>query len=158
MIQILPALALMLLLGCSSEQVKIDQHQLASDNAARGILFLKSNAEQQSVITRSSGLQYKILKAGTGAMPTQQSNVTVHYRGTTIDGHEFDSSYARGTPMIFQTNRVIAGWTEALQLMKEGAKWQLFIPEKLAYGERGAGDAIGPRETLIFEVKLLKVH
>lgn len=158
MIKLFPALILTLLLGCSAEQQGASRHQLAADNAAKGKLFLKSNAEQHGIVIQTSGLQYRVLKAGTGETATQQSNVTVHYRGTTVDGREFDSSYARGTPMIFQANRVIPGWAEALLLMKEGAKWQLFIPEYLAYGERGAGSAIGPRETLIFEVELLKVH
>ncbi|ATX82615.1 FKBP-type peptidyl-prolyl cis-trans isomerase FklB [Mariprofundus ferrinatatus] len=148
----------LLLIGCSSEPAKPFDPQLASDNAAKGAAFLQHNASAEGVITLPSGLQYKVLRAGSGISPALQSNVTVHYRGTTIDGREFDSSYSRGNPMIFQTNRVIPGWTEALQLMKEGAQWQLFIPENLAYGARGAGDAIGPNETLIFEVELLKVH
>lgn len=148
----------MLLIGCSSEPPKPYNHQLAAENAAKGTAFLQHNATQDGVITLASGLQYKILRAGTGKSPALKDHVTVHYRGTTIEGREFDSSYARGNPMIFQTNRVIPGWTEALQLMKQGAKWQLFIPENIAYGARGAGDAIGPKETLIFEVELLLVH
>lgn len=148
----------LLLIGCSSEPPKPYNHQLAAENAAKGTAFLQHNATQDGVITLASGLQYKILTAGTGKSPALKDHVTVHYRGTTIEGREFDSSYARGKPMIFQTNRVIPGWTEALQLMKQGAKWQLFIPEEIAYGARGAGDAIGPKETLIFEVELLLVH
>jgi len=146
------------LFACSSEAPKPYNHQLANENAAKGSAFLQNNATQDGVTTLPSGLQYKILRAGEGATPGPRDHVTVHYRGTTIDGREFDSSYARNNPMIFQVNRVIPGWTEALQLMKKGAKWQLFIPEKLAYGARGAGDAIGPKETLIFEVELLLIH
>ena len=104
-----------------------------------------------------SGLQYKVLKEGTGKQPEKSDTVSVHYKGTLIDGKEFDSSYKRGEPAEFGVTQVIKGWTEALQLMKEGAKWQLFIPAQLAYGERGAGDLIGPNETLVFEVELLKV-
>lgn len=148
----------LLLIACSSEPPKPYNHQLAAENAAKGTAFLQHNATQDGVITLASGLQYKVIKAGTGKSPALEDHVTVHYRGTTIEGREFDSSYSRGKPMIFQTNRVIPGWTEALQLMKQGAKWQLFIPENIAYGARGAGDAIGPKETLVFEVELLLVH
>jgi len=148
----------LLLISCSSEAPKPYNHQLAAENAATGSGFLEPNATQQGITTLPSGLQYKIIKAGEGANPGSRDHVTVHYRGTTIDGTEFDSSYARGDPMIFQVNRVIPGWTEALRLMKVGAKWQLFIPEKLAYGARGAGDAIGPKETLVFDVELLLIH
>jgi len=148
----------LLLIGCSSEPPKPYNHQLAAENAAKGIAFLEKNATKEGVITLPSGLQYRVIKAGDGATPSLKDHVTVHYRGTTIDGTEFDSSYGRGNPMIFQVNHVVPGWTEALQLMKKGAKWQLFIPENLAYGARGAGDAIGPKETLIFEVELLLVH
>src|SRR5690606_17261370 len=109
------------------------------------------------VKTLPSGLQYKVVKEGGGKSPKATDTVSVHYRGTLIDGTEFDSSIKRGEPAEFPVNRVIPGWTEALQLMKEGAKWMLYIPSHLAYGERGAGGAIGPNETLIFEVELLKV-
>ena len=148
----------LLLIGCSSEPPKAYNHQLATDNAAKGTAFLQNNAIQEGIVVLPSGLQYKVLRPGTGKSPALKDHVTVDYRGTTIEGREFDSSYARGKPMIFQTNKVIPGWTEALQLMKVGAKWQLFIPENIAYGARGAGDAIGPKETLIFEVELLLVH
>lgn len=149
---------LLLLSGCSSEQPKPYDYELAAANATKGAAFLEQNSSKEGVVTLASGLQYKVLRAGTGISPSLKSNVTVHYRGTTIDGKEFDSSYARGNPMIFQANRVIPGWTEALLLMKEGAKWQLFIPAPIAYGARGAGNAIGPNETLLFDVELLKVH
>ncbi len=130
---------------------------IAAENAAKGSAFMEANAKQPGIVVLPSGLQYKILREGNGPSAHSDSNVTVDYRGTTIDGREFDSSYARGKPMIFKANRVIPGWTEALQLMKVGGLWQLFIPEKLAYGERGAGAAIGPKETLVFEVELLNV-
>jgi FKBP-type peptidyl-prolyl cis-trans isomerase FklB len=120
--------------------------------------FLALNAEKEGVIVRPSGLQYRVIKEGTGAKPGLHDKVTVNYRGTLIDGTEFDSSYKRGKPAHFQLNRVIKGWTEGLALMQEGAKWELFIPPELAYGERGAGQLIGPDETLIFEVELIKVN
>ena len=105
-----------------------------------------------------SGLQYRIVAEGSGKTPKSADTVTVHYRGTLIDGTEFDSSYSRGKPATFGVNRVIAGWTEALQLMKEGARWQLFIPPDLAYGEKGAGSKIPPNSSLIFDVELLSVQ
>jgi FKBP-type peptidyl-prolyl cis-trans isomerase FklB len=106
----------------------------------------------------ASGLQYKVIKAGTGKKPKINDSITAHYRGTLIDGTEFDSSYRRGQPATFPVSGVIPGWTEALQLMEEGAKWQLFIPPNLAYGERGTGDVIGPNATLIFEIELISVQ
>ena len=105
-----------------------------------------------------SGLQYKVIKAGTGKKPKLTDTVTTHYRGSLIDGTEFDSSYKRNAPATFQVMGVIPGWTEALQLMEEGGKWQLFIPSNLAYGERGAGANIGPHATLIFEVELISIQ
>jgi FKBP-type peptidyl-prolyl cis-trans isomerase len=119
--------------------------------------FLEKNGKLDGVVTLESGLQYKIIKAGEGASPKADSTVQVHYRGTLLDGTEFDSSYKRGEPASFPVNGVIAGWTEALQLMKEGAKWQLVIPAKLAYAERGAPPMIPPNATLIFDVELLKI-
>jgi FKBP-type peptidyl-prolyl cis-trans isomerase len=110
------------------------------------------------VMTTASGLQYEVLASGTGKSPTATDKVTVHYRGTLTDGTEFDSSYKRGQPAVFPVNRVIPGWTEALQLMKEGDKWRLTIPPQLAYGERGAGRLIPPNSTLVFEVELIKVN
>src|SRR5205823_7796016 len=109
------------------------------------------------VKTTTSGLQYKALKEGSGAPPKATDTVVVNYRGTLVDGTEFDSSYKRGEPATFPVNRVIKGWTEALQLMKPGSKYQLFIPASLAYGERGAGQTIGPNATLIFDVELLSI-
>ncbi|MDX2480322.1 MAG: FKBP-type peptidyl-prolyl cis-trans isomerase [Desulfuromusa sp.] len=119
--------------------------------------YLAKNGAQEGVVTLGSGLQYKIITAGTGASPKVDSNVQVHYRGTLLDGTEFDSSYKRGEPATFPVNGVIPGWTEALQLMKEGAKWQLVIPAQLAYAERGAPPMIPPNATLIFDVELLKI-
>ena len=118
--------------------------------------FLAANTVKKGVVTLPSGLQYTILADGTGKMPVSSDTVTVHYRGTLISGEEFDSSYRRDTPASFPVTGVIAGWTEALQLMKEGAKWQLFIPPELAYGERGPG-SIGPNSMLIFEVELIEI-
>jgi FKBP-type peptidyl-prolyl cis-trans isomerase FklB len=120
--------------------------------------FLAENKKKEGVQTLPSGLQYKVIKAGTGKKPKLTDTVTTHYRGTLIDGTEFDSSYKRGKPATFPVNGVIRGWTEALQLMEEGAKWQLFVPSSLAYGERGAGQTIGPHATLIFEVELILIQ
>lgn len=125
---------------------------------ALGEKFLQENATKEGVVTTASGLQYKVLTEGTGKSPKATDTVLVHYAGTLINGTEFDSSYRRKEPIEFPLNRVIAGWTEGVQLMKEGAKFRFFIPSKLAYGTRGAGRDIGPNETLIFEVELLKVR
>ncbi|HEX8310262.1 MAG TPA: FKBP-type peptidyl-prolyl cis-trans isomerase [Chthoniobacteraceae bacterium] len=130
----------------------------AQDSAATGEKFLKENAAKEGVKTLPSGLQYQVLREGTGKSPKATDTVETHYRGTLINGTEFDSSYKRNESAEFPVNRVIKGWTEALQLMKEGAKWKLFVPSDLAYGPRGTpGGPIGPNETLIFEVELLKV-
>lgn len=119
--------------------------------------FLEANKMKKDVITTASGLQYKIITEGTGPIPKAGDTVTTHYRGTLIDGTEFDSSYKRNEPATFPVNGVIPGWTEALQLMKTGSKWQLFIPSKLAYGERGAGKVIGPNAALIFDIELISI-
>jgi len=119
--------------------------------------FLAENSKKPGVITLPSGLQYKVIKAGNGASPKATDKVTVHYRGTLINGQEFDSSIGRGEPVTFPVNGVIPGWTEALQLMKVGDKWELYIPSALAYGNRGAGQMIEPGATLIFEVELLGI-
>ena len=127
--------------------------------AEKGAKFLEENAKQEGVKVTPSGLQYKVLKEGTGKSPSATDVVQVHYRGPLLDGTEFDSSYRRGQPATFPLNRVIPGWTEGVQLMKEGAKYQFFIPSTLAYGSTGTpGGPIGPNETLIFEVELLKVQ
>jgi FKBP-type peptidyl-prolyl cis-trans isomerase len=126
-------------------------------NQKEGEAFLAENKKKPGVKTLPSGLQYKVLTEGTGRMPKAADTVVTHYRGTFIDGKEFDSSYKRGEPATFPVNRVIPAWVEALQLMKEGSKWQLFVPGALGYGEQGAGQDIGPNATLIFEVELVKV-
>jgi FKBP-type peptidyl-prolyl cis-trans isomerase FklB len=131
--------------------------EAATKNAAEGEKFLAENKKKEGVKTTASGLQYKVLKEGSGASPKETDTVVTNYKGTLIDGTEFDSSYKRNEPATFPVNRVIKGWTEALQLMKPGAKYQLFIPASLAYGERGAGRDIGPNATLIFEVELLSI-
>lgn len=120
--------------------------------------FLAGNAKREGVRTTASGLQYEVVESGTGATPKSSDKVTVHYTGTLVDGTEFDSSVRRGQPATFPVNGVIAGWTEALQLMKEGDKWRLYIPFALGYGERGAGESIPPFSTLIFDVELIKVN
>jgi FKBP-type peptidyl-prolyl cis-trans isomerase FklB len=132
--------------------------QAAVSNKQTGDAFLASNKAQEGVITLPSGLQYKILKEGAGPKPAATDSVVCNYRGTLLDGTEFDSSYKRGQPATFQVNGVIKGWTEALQLMPVGSKWQLVIPSDLAYGDRGAGQQIGPNSTLIFEVELLSIQ
>ena len=132
-------------------------HKLAEKNKADGEKFIAENAKKEGVKTLPSGLQFKEIAPGTGKSPKATDTVTTHYKGTLIDGTEFDSSYKRGQPATFQVSGVIPGWTEALQLMKEGAKWQLVVPSNLAYGEKGAGREIGPNATLIFEVELISV-
>ena len=131
--------------------------KLSEKNKADGEKFLAENAKVEGVKTLPSGLQYREITPGKGKSPKDTDTVSTHYKGTLIDGTEFDSSYKRGEPVTFPVSGVIAGWTEALQLMKEGAKWQLFIPSNLAYGDRGAGREIGPNATLIFEVELISV-
>jgi FKBP-type peptidyl-prolyl cis-trans isomerase FklB len=132
------------------------QKAAAQKNAAEGEKFLTENKKKEGVKTTASGLQYKVIKEGTGAQAKATDTVSVNYRGTLIDGTEFDSSYKRGQPAVFPVNWVIKGWTEALQLMKVGSKYQLFIPANLAYGERAVGPDIAPNSTLIFEVELLE--
>jgi FKBP-type peptidyl-prolyl cis-trans isomerase FklB len=131
--------------------------KIGEKNKADGEKFLAENAKKEGVMTLPSGLQFREITPGKGKSPKATDTVTTHYKGTLIDGTEFDSSYKRGEPVSFPVSGVIAGWTEALQLMKEGAKWQLFIPSNLAYGEKGAGRDIGPNATLIFEVELISV-
>jgi FKBP-type peptidyl-prolyl cis-trans isomerase FklB len=131
------------------------QKQAGDKNKTEGAKFLEDNKKKEGVKTTASGLQYKVLKEGNGAQPKASDTVTVNYRGTLIDGTEFDSSYKRGQPATFPVNGVIKGWTEALQLMKVGSKYQLVIPSNLAYGERSVSPEIGANSTLIFEVELL---
>ena len=138
---------------------KMDAQRKASGttNKKDGEAFLAANKTKPGVVTLPSGLQYKILTAGTGPKPTTADSVECNYKGTLINGTEFDSSYKRGQPATFPVTGVIKGWTEALQLMPVGSKWQLVLPPDLAYGARGAGDAIGPDATLVFEVELLSI-
>lgn len=131
---------------------------LAEENLEKSKAFLTQNKKNVGVTTLKSGLQYKVIKEGQGAPPSANDRVVTHYRGTLIDGSKFDSSYDRGEPVDFAVKGVIPGWTEALQLMKPGAKWKLFIPPHLAYGEHGMGNKIAPNSTLIFEIELLKVE
>ncbi len=139
------------------KQREIDIAKLAGINQTAGQKFLAANKDKAGVKTLPSGVQYKVIKPGTGASPKASDTVEVNYRGTLIDGKEFDSSYSRGQPASFPVNGVIKGWQEVLQVMKEGAHWQIVVPSELAYGESGSGSAIGPNATLIFEVELLKI-
>jgi len=138
-------------------KAKARAEEKAAKNKEAGEAYLAENSEKEGVVTTESGLQYKIIEEGTGPSPSVVDKVTVHYTGTLVDGTEFDSSHKRGEPATFPVGGVIPGWTEALQLMKEGAKWQLVIPSALAYGERGAGPLIGPNAVLVFDVELIKV-
>lgn len=130
---------------------------MAETPAEKGKAFLEKNKKKEGVIVTSSDLQYEVLTEGKGKSPSATDTVEVHYKGTLLDGTEFDSSYKRGQSISFPLDGVIPGWTEGLQLMKEGAKYRFYIPSKLAYGSRGAGAVIGPDETLIFDVELIKV-
>jgi FKBP-type peptidyl-prolyl cis-trans isomerase FklB len=132
--------------------------EAAVGNKKEGDAFLAANKGKEGVVTLPSGLQYKIITAGTGPKPASTDSVVCNYRGTLINGTEFDSSYKRGKPVTFPVTGVIKGWTEALQLMPVGSKWQLFIPSDLAYGDRGAGADIGPGSTLVFEVELISIE
>ena len=139
-------------------EMRVKQEVVARKNKEQGDSFLADNKKKEGVKTLQSGLQYKVIKVGVGKKPKLNDYVTTHYRGTLIDGTEFDSSYKRGQPATFQVSGVIPGWTEALQLMETGAKWELFIPPNLAYGERGSGGVIGPNATLIFEIELISIQ
>jgi FKBP-type peptidyl-prolyl cis-trans isomerase FklB len=140
------------------EKSQVRQKEAGEKNVKAGEEFLAANAKKQGVKVLPSGLQYKVIKSGSGKSPKATDTVKTHYHGTLIDGTVFDSSVERGEPVSFAVNQVIAGWTEALQLMKEGDKWQLFIPSKLAYGERQAGAKITPNSALVFEVELLSIE
>lgn len=131
---------------------------LAQKNKVEGEAFLAENAKKPGVVTLPSGLQYRVITEGTGKIPQAASTVKTHYKGTLLDGTEFDSSYKRGEPAIFPCHGVIPGWTEALLKMKVGSKWELFVPAELAYGEQGAGGVIPPNATLVFEIELLGIE
>jgi FKBP-type peptidyl-prolyl cis-trans isomerase len=140
-------------------QQKMQEKQAAiANNSKAGEAFLSSNKNKTGVVTLESGLQYQVIKKGDGKTPAPTDSVQVHYEGKLLNGSVFDSSYQRGTPATLNVNGVIKGWQEALQLMKTGDKWKLYIPSKLAYGEKGAGSKIGPNETLIFDVELIKIN
>jgi FKBP-type peptidyl-prolyl cis-trans isomerase len=143
------------------EMMKVDQEkrsQQGEGNKAKEEAFLKENAQKPGVKVTASGLQYKVISEGAGPKPKESDTVKVHYRGTLLDGTEFDSSYKRNEPAVFPLKGVIKGWTEALQLMNVGSKYQIVLPSSLAYGENGAGQVIGPNATLIFEVELLAIE
>ncbi len=139
------------------EQLQSKQKNASTDNLKAGKDFLAENMKKDGVKQTSSGLQYKILKEGSGTKPESSGAVVVHYTGKLLDGREFDSSHRRGEPATLPLSGVIKGWQEALPMMREGAKWQLYIPSDLAYGERGAGGVIGPNQTLMFDIELIKV-
>jgi len=144
-------------LGTYQEERQAKAQAAGESNKKEGDTFLAANKGKPGVKVTASGLQYKVVKAGTGKHPEPTSTVVVNYRGTLISGTEFDSSYKRGTPATFPVNQVIRGWQEGIPLMKEGAKWELYIPSDLAYGPAGTPSGIGPNSTLIFEVELLEV-
>ena len=139
------------------EKMEAQEKQMASQFAGEGEAFLAENAKNTGVITTESGLQYQIMKEGDGEKPSKSATVKTHYHGTLITGEVFDSSVDRGQPAEFPVGGVIAGWTEALQIMPVGSKWRLFVPSDLAYGDRGAGGQIGPHCALIFDVELLEI-
>lgn len=149
--------ALTVLQGELHKKQEEQMQQVAETNKKEGDAFLAANKTKEGVVTLPSGLQYKILTAGTGPKPSATDSVVCNYKGTLLNGTEFDSSYKRGQPATFPVNGVIKGWTEALQLMPVGSKWQLFIPSELAYGMRGPGGGIGPNSTLVFEVELISI-
>ena len=140
-----------------AQRMEVEQALQARVQAAEGEAFLEENARREEVELTPSGLQYEVLSAGSGASPEATGSVLVHYRGTLIDGTVFDSSYERGEPLAIAVSGAIAGWVEALQMMAEGARWRLYVPPQLAYGEQGSGTAIAPCETLIFDVELLDI-
>ena len=140
-----------------NERIQSQQAKAEESQGAEGVAFLTENAKREEITVTKSGLQYEVITQGSGRQPSANSTVRTHYHGTLINGKVFDSSYDRGQPAEFPVNGVIAGWTEALQMMKEGSKWKLYLPHNLAYGERGAGGDIGPYQALIFDVELLEI-
>lgn len=153
--RIVQSIAISLLVGLSTQAIA---DQTTPSNQQQGTTHMESNKTKKGVVTLPSGLQYEVITQGTGKKPGKTDVVTVDYEGKLVNGEVFDSSYKRGQPASFPVNGVIAGWTEALQLMNEGSTWMLTIPANLAYGETGAGGVIGPNETLIFKVHLIKVN
>ena len=145
------------ILAAYQQKEQQERADKATNNKEDGVKYLTNNKNNEGVVETESGLQYKILKAGEGKKPSADDTVVVHYRGTLIDGTEFDSSYSRGEPVELGVNRVIQGWQEALQLMPVGSKWQIAVPSNLGYGERGAGGVIGPNATLLFDIELIEI-
>ncbi len=141
-----------------AKKTEAEAQRISETNKQAGQQFLAANKTKEGVVTLPSGLQYKVLKEGTGPKPAATDTVVCNYRGTLLNGTEFDSSFKRGEPASFPVDKVIKGWTEALQLMPVGSKWELFVPAELAYGERSPGGEIGPNSTLIFEVDLLSIQ
>ena len=139
------------------EKLEAQRKEELERNAQLGKTFMEENKKKEGVVVLDNGMQYKVLKSGSGTSPTADDTVVTHYKGTLTDGTTFDSSYDRGNPVTFPVSGVIEGWKQALQMMKVGDKWELVIPPELAYGERGAGDVIGPNATLVFEVELLEI-
>jgi len=131
--------------------------QLAEENEARSEEFLRQNRERSGIVDLPSGVQYRVIDEGEGARPNLDDTVTVHYRGSNMEGREFDSSFARGVPVVFEVNSVLEGWQEVLPLMREGATWQIFLPPELAFGSRGEPPHIGPNEALTFDIRLVKI-
>ena len=155
---LLPLLAALFLFACGDKEGDAPAETAAEKNLREGKAFLEENAKKEGVTVTNSGLQYTILKNGSGPVPHSSDQVRVHYRGTLIDGKEFDSSFKRGQPATFGVTGVIKGWIEALQIMAVGSKWKLFIPSDLAYGEKGQKPDIGPNCVLIFEIELLGIE
>ncbi|MGH8578639.1 MAG: FKBP-type peptidyl-prolyl cis-trans isomerase [Gammaproteobacteria bacterium] len=154
----LPAAELQAVTQKQEQEIRKRQQAVAEKNSATGRRFLAENKSKEGVHELPNGLQYKVIKEGKGNRPQRSDLVDVHYRGTLIDGREFDSSYRRGEPTTLRLNGVIKGWQEALPMMPEGSKWQIFVPPELAYGQGGAGAVIGPNETLIFDIELIAVR
>lgn len=152
-----PAMTVQACEGAIQTYMMGKEKEKGSANESKGKAFLEENKKKEGVVTTASGLQYKVVKMGTGPKPTLNDKITAHYHGTLIDGTVFDSSVDRGQPASFPVTGVIPGWTEALQLMPVGSKWMLYLPSNLAYGERGAGGKIGPNTALIFEVELISI-
>jgi len=152
-----PAMTVQACEGAIQTYMSGKEKEKGAANESKGKAFLEENKKKEGIVTTASGLQYKVVKMGTGVKPTLNDKITAHYHGTLIDGTVFDSSVDRGEPASFPVTGVIPGWTEALQLMPTGSKWMLYLPSNLAYGERGAGGKIGPNTALIFEVELLSI-
>jgi FKBP-type peptidyl-prolyl cis-trans isomerase FklB len=152
-----PAMTVQACEGAIQTYMSGKEKEKGAANEAKGKAFLEENKKKEGIVTTASGLQYKVVKMGTGVKPTLNDKITAHYHGTLIDGTVFDSSVDRGEPASFPVTGVIPGWTEALQLMPVGSKWMLYLPSNLAYGERGAGGKIGPNTALIFEVELISI-